>query len=79
VWLLNSHTEPVTVTLQPLGVGDLVVEKVRIPPGRIARVVLPQESGISGYQVEAPTPISAAWSVESGDGVAFVAGIALDG
>jgi len=79
VWLMNSHTEPVTVTLQPLGVGDLVVEKVRIPPGQIARVVLPQESGVSGYQIDAPTPVSAAWSVESGDGVAFVAGIALDG
>ncbi len=79
VWLMNSHSEAVTVSLQPLGVGELEVEEVLVEAGTTVRIVLPQETGVSGYLVEAPTPISAAWAVESGDGVAFVAGISLDG
>ena len=78
VWIMNAHTEPVTVTLQPLGLVELPAEKVALPAERTERIVLPQESGTFGYLIDASQPISAAWSVESGDGVAFIAGVAID-
>ncbi len=40
--------------------------------------MLPQGSDVYGYEVSAPQPISAAWTVESGNGVAFVAGIGVE-
>jgi len=78
VWLLNSGTDPVSVTIQPLGAVSLETEKVALEPGTVRRVVLAQEGQILGYLIAAPSPISAAWSVETGDGVAFISGIAVD-
>lgn len=79
VWLLNTGTEPVTVTMRPLGSEDLPDDKTRVQAESVVRVVLPQENAISGYLIDATAPISASWSVESGGGVAMVAGTALGG
>ena len=78
VWVLNSHSEAVTVAIQPLGEGELAPDKIVIEAGTVRRLVLSQEAGIAGYLLSAATPISAAWSVESGDGVAFIAGTSID-
>lgn len=78
LWILNTGSERVTVTLQPLGIDTLEPDKVVLRPRRIARIVLPQGDDVYGYEVSAPRPISAAWTVESGDGVAFIAGIGVE-
>jgi hypothetical protein len=79
VWVLNTGPDRVTVTLQPLGIETLDPEKVVVRPNRIVRVVLPQGGDVYGYEVSAAQPISAAWTVESGNGVAFVAGTGVEG
>jgi hypothetical protein len=79
VWLLNTGAERVTVTLQPLGIDTLPPQKVVVPANRISRIVLPQTGDVYGFEVSAPQPITAAWTVESGDGVAFVAGTGVEG
>lgn len=79
VWLLNSSQDPVTVSMQPLGIDDIPAEEVVIEAQSVLRLVLPQQNSTSGYLIEASEPITASWSVESGDGVAMVAGTALGG
>lgn len=79
MWVLNTGTDAVTVTLQPLGEGDLPAEKIQLAPQTVQRIVLAQGGDVSGYLVEAAGPISAAWSLEAGDGVAFVSGISIGG
>ena len=78
VWVLNSGPERVTVTLQPLGIDVMDPQKVVVRGNRIVRIVLPQGSDVYGYEVSAPQPVSAAWTVESGNGVAFVAGTGVE-
>lgn len=78
IWVLNSHSEAVTVSVQPLGSEEFAADKLVLEAGTVRRVVLSQETGVAGYLLSAATPISAAWSVESGDGVAFVAGVSID-
>jgi hypothetical protein len=79
VWILNSGAEPVTVSMQPLGGEELPAEKIQIEPGTVQRIVLSQEAGVSGFLLDATQPVSAAWSVEGGGGVAFISGISIDG
>ncbi len=79
VWVLNTGTEPASVEMQPLGTGAIDPETVVVEPGSVFRVVLPQEDIVTGYLVTSDIPVSASWSVESGDGVAMVAGTAIDG
>ncbi len=79
VWLLNSGADPVTVVMRPLGLAEAPSEEVVLEAESVLRVVLPQQDATSGYLLEASGPISASWSVESGDGVAMVAGTALGG
>ncbi len=79
VWVLNTGTEAVNAELQPLGLDAIEPETLVIAPGSVARVVLPQEDVVTGYLIAADGPVSASWSVESGDGVAMVAGIPVDG
>ncbi len=76
--MLNSGPERVTVTLQPLGIDTLEPQKVVVGANRIVRIVLPQGGDVYGYEVSAPQPITAAWTVESGNGVAFVAGTGVE-
>jgi hypothetical protein len=78
VWVLNSGPDRVTVTLQPLGIDVMEPQKMVVRGNRIVRIVLPQGSDVYGYEVSAPQPISAAWTVESGNGVAFVAGTGVE-
>ncbi len=79
VWVMNTNTEAVTVSVQPLGSAELPVDKIQVEPGTVHRLVLSQAGGVTGYLLDAPAPISTAWSVEGGDGVAFVSGISIDG
>jgi len=78
MWLLNSHIEPVTISLQPLGSGAHPADKIRVEAGTVRRIVLSQQTSVAGYLLEAATPFSAAWSIESGAGAAFVAGVSVD-
>ncbi len=79
MWIMNSGANPVTVSILPLGSQSGTADKVQLEGGTVRRVVLSQASGVSGYLLEAQSPISAAWSIEAGDGVAFVSGISIDG
>lgn len=79
IWVLNTGTDPVTVTIQPLGDGELPADKIQLEPQSVRRVVLSQAGDVAGYLLDAASPVSAAWSLEAGDGVAFVSGISLDG
>ncbi len=78
LWLLNTSTDQVSVTVQPLSGTEFQPDKIVLEAETVSRVVLPQGGEIAGYLIAAPQPISAAWSVESSDGAAFVAGIAVD-
>ncbi len=78
VWILNSSSELATVSVQPLGSATQPADKVQVEPGTVTRLVLPQGGSAAGFLLEAQVPISVAWSVEGGDGVAFLAAVSLD-
>ena len=78
VWLLNTGAETATVTLQPLGVRDLVASKQSVAPGTVLGVPLGYDVTVGGYYVESTAPISVSWSAESGTGVMFVTGTVVD-
>lgn len=77
IWLLNTGTDAVTVTLQPLGSGAGAADKVRLEPGTFRRVRLTTDVGVAGYRVDAGSPISVSWSLHNPDAVALFAGIAI--
>ena len=79
VWLLNTGAEPATVTLQPLGTGNLAASKQTVPAGSVLGVPLGHDDAVGGYQIESSTPISVAWSVEAESGVMFVTGTVVGG
>ena len=79
VWLLNTGTEPATVILQPLGLGEYQTSKQSVAPGSLLSVPLGADFAVGGYYVEASEPISVAWSVEADKGIMFVAGIVVGG
>jgi hypothetical protein len=74
VWLLNTGTEDATVTLQPLGVRDLIASKQSVAAGTVLGVPLGYDITVGGYYVESTAPISVAWSAESPAGIMFVTG-----
>jgi hypothetical protein len=78
IWLMNPNPEPVTATLQPLGLRTLQPSKLQIAPGTLLQVPLDEAPAISGYIVESTMPIAAAWSAHAPRGVAFFAGISID-
>ncbi|MCP3976163.1 MAG: hypothetical protein GY720_16905 [bacterium] len=77
IWLLNTSTEAVTVTLQPLGPGAGVADKVRLEPETFRRVRLTTDVGVAGYRVDAGSPITVSWSLQSAGNVALFAGVAI--
>ncbi|MFQ5555441.1 MAG: DUF5719 family protein [Acidimicrobiia bacterium] len=77
VWIYNPAPEPVTVSLEPLGVRDLPVEKIVVAPETRIRFDAPVDIAIGSYLIDAPTPVVAAWSAHAVDAVAFVAGVAV--
>lgn len=74
VWLLNTGTETATVTLQPLGIRNLIATKQSVAPGSLLGVPLGFDVTAGGYFVESTEPISVAWSAESAFGLMFVTG-----
>jgi len=77
IWLLNTSGAAVTVTIQPLGSGELAVEKVRLEPETFIRVRLTTNPNVGGYRVDSAAPISASWSLQTSDAVALFAGVAI--
>jgi hypothetical protein len=78
VWLLNTGTETATVTLQPLGVRDLVASKQLVAPGTVLGVPLGYDVTVGGYYIESTAPISIAWSAQSPTGIMMVTGTVVD-
>lgn len=79
IWLLNTSSEAVTITIQPLGSGRLVADKVRLDAKTFRRVRLPVAEEVGGYRVDAATPISVSWSLQTDQAVALFAGVAIGG
>lgn len=78
IWLLNAEAQPVTVTVTPLGAGQLSADKVRVEAFSVRRIRLPAESfQVSGYLVEAIEPITVAWNATGDRGAMFVAGVSV--
>lgn len=78
IWLMNGGDERATVTLQPVGFGDLTAEKVAVTGGRVDGFLVPVNEDVFGYLIESTVPITAAWSASDRGGTAFVSGIAVD-
>jgi len=70
LWLMNSGTEPVTVTLLPLGPDAPSADKVALPAGAIRQVIV-EGAGIYGYLADSLAAFSAAWSVQGPEGAAI--------
>jgi len=77
IWLLNTSSEAVTVTVQPLGSGQLAADKVRLEAKTFRRIRLPASGRVEGYRVDAAAPISASWSLQTDEAVALFAGVAV--
>lgn len=77
LWILNSSSNAVTVTIQPLGSGQLPADKVRLEPKTFRRVRVGNRARVGGYRLDAAAPISASWSLQTDDAVALFAGVAI--
>jgi hypothetical protein len=79
LWLLNTSGQPVTVTITSLPTDGSVprAEKLVIAPTSNLRVPA-ERGGVAGYLVEAPEPVSAAWTAEAEWGVMMGAGIPIN-
>ncbi len=78
VWVFNPAEQPVAVTVQPMGPGDLPTQKIQVPALALRRIAVPPE-GVSGYVIDAVTPVAVSWSVANDMAVAFSAGVAVGG
>ncbi|MBU1226249.1 MAG: hypothetical protein KJ698_03415 [Actinobacteria bacterium] len=74
LWLLNTLEDPVDVTVSILTGGGLVGETVSVEPGTVKEFGPVPEGGL-GYLVDAPFPVTAAWSITSPTGIAYAAGL----
>jgi hypothetical protein len=79
LWVLNTGEQPATVDARPLGAETFDSTTIEVPAGSLQRLVLAQGGAVSGYLLESTAPVSAAWSIEAGQGVAFLAGVPIDG
>jgi len=77
IWLMNSGTEPVTVTLLPLGEEDRAADKVALPAGALRQVIV-EGDDIHGYLADSLVPFSAAWSVQGPEGAAIAPGAPIN-
>ena len=77
LWVMNSSADPITVTLQPLGVIPLAPAKITVDGGTLKRVAIDEEAAIAGYLIEATAPIAASWSASAPRGIAFMGGIPI--
>jgi hypothetical protein len=74
LWLLNTLEDPVDVTVSILTGGGLVGETVSVEPGTVKEFGPVPEGGL-GYLVDAPVPVTVAWSITSPTGVAYASGL----
>ncbi len=77
IWVLNTSSQSVTVTIQPLGSGQLAPDKVRLDPETFRRIRLSSSRRVGGYRVDAAVPITASWSLQTREAVALFAGVAI--
>lgn len=78
LWMMNTNAEEVVAMVQPLGSVTIDPSEFILAPGTVTSVEL-QSLSISGYLIDATLPISASWSVELSDGVAFISGTPVGG
>ncbi len=79
IWVMNPGEAAVTVSLEPLGVRNLTVDKLVIEPGRTRRYAVPDEISIASYLVTAPEPVVVAVAAQTQDSMAFMTGLPIDG
>jgi Family of unknown function (DUF5719) len=79
IWLLNTSDNPVTATITPIGLEPHAPNKVSVAAGTLVRVRLDPDVSVASYNVATSTPISAGWSTQSAEAVAFYAGIPIEG
>ena len=77
LWIINPSGDQATVTITPLGAASAGPDKIIVPPGWQVEIPFAEvtESGTSGVIIDATVPISAALSISSPRGVAFIGGI----
>ncbi|MGI9665501.1 MAG: DUF5719 family protein [Acidimicrobiia bacterium] len=76
LWIMNSSSEPVSVSFGPLGeIEYSVLDLVQVPAESIVGIPVDVGIGIYGYIVEADRPVSVAWEIAGDRGVALVAGV----
>jgi len=80
LWIINPSGDQATVTITQLGAAAAGPDKIIILPGRQVEIPFGEvtESGTSGVIIDATVPISAALSVSSSRGVAFIGGIPVE-
>ena len=79
MWIMNTGTEPVQVTFEPLGDLEPVAgEPVTVPAESILEVPVEVGIGYYGYRIDADGPVSVAWTITGDRGVAMVSGIASE-
>lgn len=76
LWIMNSSTEPASVSFGPLGeIEYSVLDLVQVPPESIVGIPVDVGIGIYGYVISADRPVSVAWEISGDRGVALVAGV----
>jgi hypothetical protein len=73
VWLMNSGSDAVTVTLRPLGIdGAGAVEKIAVPAGSLRQFIT---EPMTAYLAESLAPFSAAWGFQGAEAAAYSIGV----
>ena len=80
LWIINPTGDQATVTITPLGAAAAGPDKIIVFPGWQLEIPFAEvtESGTSGVIIDATVPISAAISISSPRGVAFIGGIPVE-
>ena len=76
LWLMNSGSEQILVTVSELTGAAAVNSQVLVEPGTQVAVPITEPDAL-GVLVEANDPFTAAWSVEGPSGIAFSGGLAV--
>jgi len=79
MWIMNTGTEPASVTYVALGEVEYVeTNTVTVPAESVLGVPIDVGIGNYGYRLSADRPVSVAWEITGDRGVALVAGIASE-
>ncbi len=79
IWIMNPSDTAATVSLEPLGVRNLTVEKVVVEPGTVRRVNVPDDVAIASYLVTSGRPIVVSLVARTPESMAFLTGVPIDG